>query len=307
MKAKKCWILAVVLLTSVLTLCLAGRAIPKTPQLEKDDKTDTPSQPSKWFQDMPQWLFSGNELSETEVRDLLLIYSKGTFEQRNSLKGLDSVEVRVRVVGAEPSGYGLREEAEALQTAIELRLRQHGIKVGPDGPSLHIIVDGAYNSEFGWAAIAVRVELEQSAVLLFRPKTNALVVTWQQTDVIVAKFDKFRGVKENVMDCVDEFINDYLAANPTKGRPVSPPSTKIPPVSPPVTKTPLKGRISAIILGEDSSSAFIDDRIVHEGDTIGSVTVVKIYRDRVVFEKKGTAETIRWTQIIGEAPKAHWE
>lgn len=47
--------------------------------------------------------------------------------------------------------------------------------------------------------------------------------------------------------------------------------------------------------------------MVREGDIIDGVTVVKIYKDRVVFEKEGTETTIRWTQKIGEAPKAHWE
>ena len=176
-------------------------------------------QEDKQIWEVVQWRDFGKELSETEVRDFLLKYSTNMpFEQRYSLKGLDSVKVWVKVEGAQPSRYGSREEEEALQTTIELRLRQHGIKVDPVGPILHIIVDGAYNSESGWAAIAVRVELQESAVLLFRPKTNALVVTWQQTDVIVAKYDKFRGVKENVYDLVGKFINDYLAANPKSKR-----------------------------------------------------------------------------------------
>ena len=72
-------------------------------------------------------------------------------------------------------------------------------------------------------------------------------------------------------------------------------------------KAPLKGRINSIVVSEDRKSTLIDSRIVHEGDTIGGVTVVKIYRDRVEFQKEGTEGIIRWTQKMNEAPKAYWE
>ena len=88
-----------------------------------------------------------------------------------------------------------------------------------------------------------------------------------------------------------------ITVNPTQG----------PSVSPPASKARHKLLISSIVYSADKASAVIDDRIVHEGDTIGDVTVVKIFKDRVVFEKEGTGATLRWTQKIREVLTAHWE
>lgn len=92
-------------------------------------------------------------------------------------------------------------------------------------------------------------------------------------------------------------INDYPAVTSTKDSPVSSSATKL----------PQKGFVSAIVVSEDNPSAVINDTVVHEGDTIDGVTVVKIHKDRVAFEMKGTNAIIRWTQKIGEAPIEYWE
>ena len=88
-----------------------------------------------------------------------------------------------------------------------------------------------------------------------------------------------------------------ITVNPTKG----------PSVSPPASKAAQKVFISSIVYSVDRASAVINDRIVHEGDTVGGVTVVKIFKDRVVFEKKGTGATLRRTQKIREVLTAHLE
>jgi len=77
-------------------------------------------------------------------------------------------------------------------------------------------------------------------------------------------------------------------------------ATKGPSVSPPASKATQKVLISSIVCSVDRASVVIDDRIVYEGDTIGDVTVVKIFKDRVIFEKEATGAPLRWTQIIGE-------
>jgi len=74
--------------------------------------------------------------------------------------------------------------------------------------------------------------------------------------------------------------------------------TKGPSVSPPASKATQKVLISSIVYSVDKASVVIDDRIVHEGDTVGGVTVVKIFKDRVVFEKKDAGTTLRWTEKI---------
>ncbi len=68
------------------------------------------------------------------------------------------------------------------------------------------------------------------------------------------------------------------------------------------TKTPRQGRISYIVGTEDNHSALIGTKLVREGDIIDGVTVDKIYKDEVEFEKDGK----RWTQKIGDAPDPAW-
>jgi len=81
-----------------------------------------------------------------------------------------------------------------------------------------------------------------------------------------------------------------ITVNPTQG----------PSVSPPASEATQKVLISSIVYSVDRASAVIDDRIVHEGDTIGDVTVVKIFKDKVIFEKEATGAPLRWTQKIRE-------
>ena len=59
---------------------------------------------------------------------------------------------------------------------------------------------------------------------------------------------------------------------------------------------PNKGRISSIAYSKSHALAFIDDKMVSEGDIIDGVTVFKIHEDTVEFEKDGK----RWTQKVGE-------
>lgn len=69
------------------------------------------------------------------------------------------------------------------------------------------------------------------------------------------------------------------------------------------TTTPMGERVTGILFSNDRPSAIIGYRIVHEGEAIRDVQVVKIHKDKVEFEKDGR----RWTQTIQGAPTAYWE
>lgn len=68
------------------------------------------------------------------------------------------------------------------------------------------------------------------------------------------------------------------------------------------TATTTRGLITGIMCTEEHSSAVIDGEIVREGDTIHGVKVVKIYKDRVEFEKGSK----RWAQHPQEQPTDVW-
>lgn len=63
------------------------------------------------------------------------------------------------------------------------------------------------------------------------------------------------------------------------------------------------GVVIGILYSSDKPSAIIDNKIVHELDTIHGVTVVKIYKDKVKFQKNGK----RWEQEVQQTPAAYWK
>lgn len=66
--------------------------------------------------------------------------------------------------------------------------------------------------------------------------------------------------------------------------------------------TPTHGVITAIVYSREKPSAIIDGQIIHETDIIEGVRVVKIYPDKIKFEKKGKS----WKQQVQETQKKYW-
>jgi hypothetical protein len=55
-----------------------------------------------------------------------------------------------------------------------------------------------------------------------------------------------------------------------------------------LVKAPLEqGWLTSIVYSDENATAMVSDRIVHEGDVVDGYKVVKIYRDKVEFEKNG--------------------
>jgi len=66
--------------------------------------------------------------------------------------------------------------------------------------------------------------------------------------------------------------------------------------------TTTHGVVTGILHAEEKPTAVISGDIVYEGDTLHGIKVVKIYRDKVEFEKNKK----RWTQHIREQPNRAW-
>jgi len=63
------------------------------------------------------------------------------------------------------------------------------------------------------------------------------------------------------------------------------------------------GLVEGIVYSSEKASAVVNHKIVHEGETILGVVVVKIYKDKVEFDKNGT----KWEQKVGQKPEAYWK
>jgi len=67
------------------------------------------------------------------------------------------------------------------------------------------------------------------------------------------------------------------------------------PPSPPMVAV-MDMAVNGIVYSEDNPTALIGHRIVHEGDTVDDVSVIKVHKDKVEFAKNGR----KWTQAVGE-------
>ena len=70
-----------------------------------------------------------------------------------------------------------------------------------------------------------------------------------------------------------------------------------------ISKSPQKGVVTGILFNEVKPVALIDNQLVYQGDSIGSIKVIQIDSQKVLFEKAGK----KWTQGVRERPDAAWQ
>ncbi|MHC4744258.1 MAG: hypothetical protein ACYS8Z_20270 [Planctomycetota bacterium] len=63
-----------------------------------------------------------------------------------------------------------------------------------------------------------------------------------------------------------------------------------------------EGLVSGIVFSDDRPAAVIGTQVLYEGDVKNGVTVVKITKEQVQFEKNGRL----WTQKVQSSPPKHW-
>ena len=149
------------------------------------------------------------DLSVAQTRD----------QQRDSLRGLQGVEVVIESLRPDAQADGLSQEA--IRTAVELILRSKGIRVltrseslsTPATPYLYVKVS-TYNHSSDLYAYAVTVDVMQKVSLAQRPQQMMSATTWEKGAVGTTGHSNIRMVIDSVESKVKEFANDFLAANP---------------------------------------------------------------------------------------------
>jgi hypothetical protein len=140
----------------------------------------------------------------------------------SSLKGLNGgVQVLIEPGSSLAEKYGLT--TTAIQTDVELRLREAGIRVlssdetlkTPGMAFLYVNVDMLVDFKNKVIAYTVEASLHQR-ILLVRDKTIEIdAATWKKLIFgTVDVPDNLRSVRNVVKDLVDQFTNAYLSANP---------------------------------------------------------------------------------------------
>lgn len=136
---------------------------------------------------------------------------------QKSLRGLQGVSVQVMKFDS-PEGVSLKQ----IQTDVELRIRKAGIRVVPFSsvsllrgqPFLWISVL-ALKNPLGISVYSVNVQLWQDVTLKRSPTMSLSAATYTVAPrLVVVDAQNIRQLREDLSDCVDSFINDYLAMNP---------------------------------------------------------------------------------------------
>jgi hypothetical protein len=144
----------------------------------------------------------------------------------STLHGLKAVSVHVVLVAEEELGSVTRE---TLQTQVELELRKGGVKVindtdpnvnAVDVGRLAVVLKPKKVFDFPAYACYLSAEVSQHVALVRNPKILTKVATWpmvlEPEGFIVGRDNLEQTIREQVTNKTNEFINDYLAANPKK-------------------------------------------------------------------------------------------
>lgn len=139
---------------------------------------------------------------------------------RRKLAGLTGIKVFVEAIDPEVERDGLTRAQ--LQTDVELRLRKAGIKVftdpewqvAPSGsPVLGVQVTLTKHRILPQYIYHIEVAVYQAAYLA-RDGSLATATVWKSGSVGTVGVDVLRYMRSFVADSIDEFVNDFLAANP---------------------------------------------------------------------------------------------
>jgi hypothetical protein len=139
--------------------------------------------------------------------------------RRESLRGLKGLEVVVEVI--EPQAERLGLTRAQVQTDVELRLRKAGIRVLTEEEAerqgstyLYINITASEARDVpGLYSYLIDLSFRQRVILERDQSIRTIAATWNIASKGVVGANKLRNLREIVADYIDEFINDYLAAN----------------------------------------------------------------------------------------------
>ncbi len=210
-----------------------------------------------------QWQLENIEKYISQQRHNIENYYKGQLVELNQRA---ESEIRLLEVADKAVYAGLAAQAEAAKTVLNIDSSEYRM--------LQIKDDGEFADSIKKSP--VRFAVAQS--LIAERKSRILAnLEWEVV--------KLEQRKQYALTAGLERLEKRLKENLLKPKPE-------------VTH----GVVTGILYCPDKPSAVIDNKIVHEGDTIKGVKVIKIFKDKVVFEKKGRG----WDQKVQEKPASYW-
>ena len=154
------------------------------------------------------------------VMALLLLpgVSHALKDEQEALIGLNGVYVLIEHLNSQAESLGLT--TDQIKTDVELRLRKAGIRVltkeeslaTPGSPYLYVYVGTYIKEKNPIIAFSNSVELKESVTLANGFKTTGSI--WSAASIGLFTKENIKQIRGSVGERVDEFINDFLAANP---------------------------------------------------------------------------------------------
>lgn len=142
--------------------------------------------------------------------------------ERESLHGVTGVEVLVDPLDVEIEQLGVK--TDALQKGINQRLQKAGVNVltererlrTPTAALLTIRVDTLHD-RIGRYFFSIDLFITQRVRLESRETSELSAVTWMKLGPIgIVADDNVKHIEGQVLQKTDQFIKDYLAANPDR-------------------------------------------------------------------------------------------
>jgi hypothetical protein len=135
---------------------------------------------------------------------------------RATLKGITEVQVLVETIDPEVERHGLTQSQ--LQTDLELRLKQSGIKVVSASPaSLYVDIQIMRVMVLPLYAYSLEVAFQQPVRLDRDLKiSHVSAPTWSLSGSGVIMRQRVRELRSRVIEQVDQFINAYREQNPKR-------------------------------------------------------------------------------------------
>jgi hypothetical protein len=130
-----------------------------------------------------------------------------------SLRGIESMDFMLEKIDADAAkAIGLTERQ--LQTDVELKMRTAGVKLDDSvRPYLYLNVSVLHDPEQQDVAFSIALKFKQWGT--FDGGFRGLGTTWDTGAIgTVGETMAARNIRESVGDYVDQFLNDYLKANP---------------------------------------------------------------------------------------------
>ena len=147
---------------------------------------------------------------------LLFITTANLVVADNALKDIEKMWVSVVITGIDDISQN------QVITDVELKLRLAGISIvefsASEGDSIEVFIYGVFIPDINHYSFYIRIDINKSAEVRFTNSNTIhyrpIPVWWRFTVGLASKQEADRFIRGIVKDYMDEFLNDYLAANP---------------------------------------------------------------------------------------------